>query len=497
MSQDVHASIEVSERQTEHPRYLKPVRLLRIISCHGISIGVPGTAHHREALRARRMRNPRAAFLFFLTVAAISRAQTTSVLTIDDVVALALKGNREVKSAALGVDRAREETAALRTTRLPQFQVYALGGELLRSLSFTVPEGALGTYPATGPIPGPNVNVTAPRQFAGFILGQALQPVSQLWKIHLALIVSQLNEGLAEQRLRQRRQDTARSVRELYYQIAQTQTQIESAEATEKTLVALQRETDQRLIELAALKSDSLAVRARLSQERYHLVTLRDASRTQKESLNWLLGRDLQTDFSVEVQPVTRIEEVDLAAAHSLALRQRPEIEEARLEVKKAETEVRRQRAEYIPDLSAGFTYASFPNVSFMPQNFMSAGFLLQWEPFDWGRKRHKTKSLRAAGQQSILSERDAEQKILLDVNRKFRALAEARMMLDTAALTQQSQREKLKETINRYQEKAVLLSDVLQQEGAAVQADSEYQSALSDLWKAKADFDRALGREY
>ena len=311
------------------------------------------------------------------------------------------------------------------------------------------------------------------------------------------LIVSQLNQDLAEQKLRQTRQDTARSVRELYYQIAQTQTQIESAEATEKTLVSLQRETDKRLVELAVLQSDSLAVRARLSQQRYQLLKLRDASKTQKESFNRLLGRDLAVEFSVEVQPVTRIEEVDLAAAHSMALRQRPEIEEARLEVKRAETEVRRQHAEYIPDVGVGFTYASFPNVTFMPQNFMSTGFLLQWEPFDWGRKRHKMNSLRAATKQSLLAERDAEQQILLDVNHQFRALAEARLLLNTTALTQQSQREKLRETMNQYRERSVLLSNVLQEQGAMTQANSEYESALADLWKAKAAFDRALGSDY
>ncbi|HEY6371734.1 MAG TPA: hypothetical protein VIX37_14235, partial [Candidatus Sulfotelmatobacter sp.] len=75
-----------------------------------------------------------------LAVAAIASAQTASVLTIDDAVALALKGNSEVQSAALDVYRAKEQTASLKTTRLPQFQVYALGGELLRQVSFTVPQ---------------------------------------------------------------------------------------------------------------------------------------------------------------------------------------------------------------------------------------------------------------------------------------------------------------------------------------------------------------------
>jgi outer membrane protein len=439
----------------------------------------------------------KAAVAGLLAFAAMASAQTAPVLTIDDAVALALKGNRAVQSAALEVERATEETAALKTTRLPQFQIYALGGQLLRQVSFTVPQGALGTFAATGPIPAQDSTVTQPRQFAGFILGQALQPVSQLHKIRLSLISSQINKDLAEARLRQKRQDTARSVRELYYQLAETQTQTESTEATVKTLQALQSETEGRLVELAALKSDRLSVRARLSQQRYQLIKLRDASKTQKESFNRQLGRDLTTEFSVEVQPRPAAEEIDLALARSMALRQRPELEEARLQTRKAETEVRRQRAEYIPDISAGFTYATFPNVSFLPQHFLSAGLLLQWEPFDWGRKRHKTKALRVAVDQSILAQRDAEQQILVDVDAKFRAVAEARMLLDTTAFEQEAQREKLRETANRYREKALLLSDFLQQEQSLVQADSDYRSALAAYWRAKADFDRALGRDF
>lgn len=443
------------------------------------------------------MTNTRVAIAGFLAVAAIASAQPASVLTIDDAVALALKGNREVQSAALEVDRARAETAALSTKRLPQFQIYALGGVPLTRATASVPEGALGTYPGTGPIPGPNVSVTTARQLSGVMVGQTLQPLSQLWKIHLDLISSRIREDLAQQRLGQKRQETAQSVRQLYDQVAQTQAQIESVEAEEKTLVELQVETDRKLGELAVLKSDTLDVRARLSRQRYQLLKLRDSSKTQKESFNRLLGRDLEVEFSVELEPLPAADEIDLAAAQKLALRRRPEIQEARLQTKKAETEVRRERAEYIPDISAGFTYAAFPNVSFLPQNFAIAGFVLQWQPFDWGEKRQKTRSLRDAAQQATLAERDTEQQILLDVNSKFRALAEARMLLDTTALTQQERRERLAETMNQYREKAVLLSGALQQEAATIQADSEYQSALAAFWKAKADFDRALGREY
>src|SRR5262252_4909191 len=388
------------------------------------------------------MKRTRIVVANLLVVVAIAQGQTAPILTLDNAVVLALKGNRQVQSNALDVNRAREETAAAKTNRLPQFSLYLLGGEALRPISFTIPQGALGFYPATGPIPAKNSDVTTPQQFTALIFAQASQPLSQLWKVHLALMSSQISESLARERLRQQRQDTAQSVRDLYYQIAQTQTQIESGQAMEKYLVELQGETDRNLAQLAALKGDSLAVRAKLSQQRYQLVNLRDTIQTQKESFNRLLGRDLEAEFSVEVEPLPRADEIELASARELALQQRPEIQQARLQTKKAETEVRRQRAEYIPDVSATFTYASLPNVSFAPQNVLNAGFLLQWQPFDWGQKRHKTESLRDAVKQAALTERDAEQLVVLDVNAKFRALSESRALLDTSALAQEAERE-------------------------------------------------------
>ena len=424
-------------------------------------------------------------------------AQTASlpVLTIDDAVAVAMKGNRRVQSSILDVSRAGEATADVKTERLPHFQVYFLAGEALNSINFKIPQGALGTYQSTGPIPGQTSNISTPQTFTGFVLGQATQPLSQLWKVHLAILESKIGEELAQERLRRQWQDTAHSIRDLYYQIAQTQAQVASAEANIKYLVDLQSETDRNLAEQTALKGDSLAVKAKLSQQRYQLLTLRDSLETQKESLNQLLGRDLNSEFSVEAQPLPADAEIDIAVARREALNQRAEIREARIQSRKAEVEVRRQRAEYIPDFSANVTYLSAPNVSFLPQNVSIAGFVLQWQPFDWGQKRHKIESLKDSVKQTALTEQDAEQLVMVDVKAKFRKLAEARALLDTITLTQEAEREKMRVVTNRYGQKAALLSDILQQEAAVAQADADYQKALAAFWSAKASFDYALGR--
>jgi outer membrane protein len=428
-----------------------------------------------------------------LVACLLSKAQ---VLTLNDAVALAVKENRNVQISALDVAKAGEATEATKTARLPQFNAYILGGESLTPIDFTIPRGALGVYPPTGPIPAQNATISTPQNFNALIYASAAQPVTQQRKIGLAIRESRVGEEMAEEGLRQKKQDTAHQVKEAYYQIVQTQTQISSAQESLKYLTELAALTERNLAEQTVLKSDSLSVKAKLSNQRYQLLVLQDTLASQKEALNRLLGRDLATDFSVEEQPMPSAEELDLAAARREAAEKRSEIREARLQTKKTELDIRREHAEYLPDISVQLSYISLPNISFAPKNILSAGFLLQWQPFDWGQKKHKIEELKSASKQAVLSAQDAEQQVLLDVNQKFRKLMETRALLDTQAAVQETEREKLRVMMNQYQQKAALLADLLQQQALVAQADNQYQQALAGFWTAKAGFDHAVGRD-
>jgi outer membrane protein TolC len=120
----------------------------------------------------------------------------------------------------------------------------------------------------------------------------------------------------------------------------------------------------------------------------------------------------------------------------------------------------------------------------------------LQWQPFDWGLKKHKIEELKSSSKQAALTAQDAEQQVLLDVNQKFRKLMETRALLDTQAAVQETEREKLRVMMNQYQQKSALLADLLQQQALVAQADNQYQQALAGFWTAKAGFDHAVGRD-
>jgi outer membrane protein TolC len=322
----------------------------------------------------------------------------------------------------------------------------------------------------------------------------AAQPLTQLYKVKLAVQESRLGTDLAHESVRAQQQETRRQVKEAYYQVAQLQSQVEGAKSAVQALIALSTITERRLIAQTVLSSDSLTVKAKLKQARYHLLTLQDAFDLQKQSLNRLLGRGLGTQFTVEMQPVEDIADLDLEIARKQALEQRPEVREARLQTKSAQLDVRRERVEYIPDLSLQVSYMSFQNVNFLPQNAGNVGFLFQWQPFDWGYKKHKIRELKAVSEQKALTEQDAEQQVLLDVDDKFRKLAEARVLLDAQTDERQAEQAKLREVTNRYTQQTALLPDLLQQQSAVSQADAQYQQALAGFWTSHAEFEKAIG---
>jgi outer membrane protein TolC len=440
--------------------------------------------------------------VFLLLVASTCPAQEAdqaappAVLTLDEAIHTALKENVQVKTDLLDLFKAQQATAELGATRLPQLNAAVLSGIALNEIHFIIPEGAIGNVPGIGPLPAKNRDFSEPRHVTALIHGSAVQPLSQLYKIGLGMHASRIGEALAQESLRLKRQQTVEQVRDSYGELVETQVQLEAAESSLRALNELEQLTERRLAEEAVLKSDLLAVRASAGKARYQVMVLRDAMQTRKEAFNRLLGRDIRTMFTVEALPAAAREELDLETARRKALDQRPEVRQAALQMEKAEMDVRRERAEYLPDLSVQLSYLSFANINFAPQNLTSAGLFFEWDPFDWRQKHHKIEQLKSAARQAALASTDAGQQVLIDVDAQFRNLDEARALVDAQSAARDAEQEKLRVVMERFGQKAALTADVLQQQAALAEANSNLAQAISGFWRAEAAFHRALGEE-
>ncbi|MGC2110178.1 MAG: TolC family protein [Candidatus Korobacteraceae bacterium] len=429
-------------------------------------------------------------------LAAQENSSSLELLTVDDAVKLALANNRYLKIVTLNLDSSKDKLEAAKTHRLPSFGIYTFASQLLTPINFVVPAGQFGTFPGIGPIPATNSNITTPSQPSAYIFATASQPLLTLYKINLHVHGEELSVQQATQEIREERNTIVNQVRQAYYSIVEIQNVIEATEASIKQYEELDRITQEYVAEKVVLQSDSLEVKAKLADEKLKLLQAQDKLQTAKETLNDLLGRDLNVDFrATEDKQLSPLEE-DLKAAQAMALAQNPTVKEAEIKIQQADNVRRLAKSEYIPDLAASFHYLSPFGVNFVPTNVMGLGIELNWEPFDWGRRRDVVNEKTVAVEQSKLNLTQTQSNVLIDVDKEFRALQEARMAVDVAGAQQEASRMKLQEVTDQYSQKTKLLRDVLQQQAAVEKANADYNEAIASFWTAKANFQKAVGED-
>ncbi len=232
-----------------------------------------------------------------IDAAAQEAPDSTDALTVDQAVQLALANNRNLKIVSLSLDSSKQKLLADKTKRLPAFNTYVFASQLLEPISFTVQAGQFGSYPGIGPIPATNTNITTPSQPRRTSSPPPLSRSSRFTRSTCTFTDrscrwSRPRKGCARSESR-----LSTMCAQAYYSIVEIQNAIAACEASIKQYKELDRITAQYVAEQVALKSENLEVKAKLADEQYKLLQYQDKLASAKESLNNLLGRDINTQF--------------------------------------------------------------------------------------------------------------------------------------------------------------------------------------------------------
>jgi outer membrane protein len=433
----------------------------------------------------------------FLSAASFAQDDSASapLLTLTEAIQIAIANNRPLQISSLEVNKSKWQVASAKTKRLPIINTYLFASGALNSPAFTFPKGLFGQVNNL-PNPSKDVSVSLSQGITGNAYVQIAQPITQLYKVHLYVREQELSQDYAGQQYQAARQNVVSDVKQAYYAVLETESALDSAQATVKQYQETDRISLEYVSQQVVLKSESLEVKAKLAQSQYQVVQLNDNLETQKEHLNDLLGRDLETPFRTEQVPAETLAEADLKVAQQTALHQRPEIKEAEINVQKADYDRKLAKAQYIPDVSAAFHYLTPINTEILPQNIAAAGLEFSWDPFDWGQRRDEVKQKKITLDQSEVQLKQTQSQVLLDVNNHFRKLAESRQLLSVAQAGRDASNEKLREVNDKFKQQNVLLRDVLQQQASVANSEHDYEQALLSFWSAKAEFEKALGEE-
>src|SRR5215469_10253962 len=225
-----------------------------------------------------------------LLMAAGSLSAQERELPLSEAIQIALSNNRNANIAKLDIRKAEWQLASTKTKRYPSITTYLFASGNLTTPTFTFKQGIFGTVDGK-PNPDKDTKINLSSGVTGYTIDEVAQPITQLYKVGLAIQEQRLEIDLSRYKYEGKRQSIAADVKQAYYAILQTESALDAAEAQVKQYQETDRVVQDYLAQQSVLKSSSLDVKAKLAQAQYQVVQLNNTLQTQKERLNSLLGR--------------------------------------------------------------------------------------------------------------------------------------------------------------------------------------------------------------
>jgi len=430
-----------------------------------------------------------------LTLPAALHAGDGPVITLEEAIALALLDNPSVENASLDVDRAGTQIGVARADYFPQMKAKLHTMRNLITQSYTFEQGALGNFPATGPIPANDTEIESSGSWSSSVGLTVTQSLTGLYSVSLEVEALSIQERIAAEDLRLELQTTAQQVKQQYYQVLATESALQDSQASIALYESLVDQLTDQVAEQTALLYQLLDAEAELAQARSQALQQTNDIASQKEQLNNLMGRPTQESFQVTGAFVPPVVDVDGEIARALALAQRPEMRQAELNIALAEKQVAIDRFDYAPDVDLMLDYTR-NNSSFLPDESLYVGLVLSWEFYDWGRRSATLAGDRISVAQAMNDLTGTRASVIADVNSSLRDIENALVAVEAARMARQASEEKLRVTRNRYDEQVALLSDLFDAKEDLASANDNYIEAVLDAHEAQAALARAMGEQ-
>ena len=247
-------------------------------------------------------------------------------------------------------------------------------------------------------------------------------------------------------------------------------------------------------------KNDLLQTQVQMAQARQNLTKAEVELAIAKAAFNTLLRRDVDMEVKLEDMLEYRPMEVTFEECLAKARKNRPELKEAELNVKRAENEVKLARSQYFPTLGFSGNYERVgddPGVSgsrFEDKDSWNITAYARWTFWQWGKKRQLVREKETRLVQAEDARVQVEDGISLEVKDAHLRLREAREKIEVAKTAIAQAEENYRMNFERYKEQVATSTDVLDAQTLLTQARSNYYNALSDFNIARANLERAMG---
>jgi outer membrane protein len=248
-------------------------------------------------------------------------------------------------------------------------------------------------------------------------------------------------------------------------------------------------------------KNDVLQAEVNLANARQSLVKAENDVATAKASFNILLRREINTPLEVVDILAYKPFPLGFDAALEEALRERPEIKAAQLNVDQAKENVKVARSGFFPTINLLGNYDRFSDDVGLNGDIKNERWTIQalatFTLWNWGNTVFKVGENKVKVNQAEDSKSQLIDSITLEVRDDYLNMLVAEKNLNVAEKSIEQAEENLRMNEERYKYQVATQTDVINAVTLLAQARVNYYGALSDFNVAKAQLERAMGRMY
>jgi multidrug efflux pump subunit AcrB/outer membrane protein TolC len=439
-------------------------------------------------------RAPVAALLALFLVGAAARAESRR-MTLDEAMTLARGQNSIVKIAQLKVKEQQKKRDAVHANVFPQI---TNDSNVLYNSSFqqiTIPRGFLGSIPPLGTFPAEDLSLPQGSNAFGLMMTTIGQPLTQQVKIRAGTRAAEQDIRIAEQDRRRAENEIGLKAQEAFFGILIYGRRIEAARRKLAAAEEARREARDTVETGAALEVKALEAEARQLEQGNALLAAEQQLVDLRVEFNDLLGLPLETELELVAPEAPVAEVAPLDALAGEAMERNPEVKAAEATVSKARHGVAAARAEYLPEISAFFTYAFQNGVPLLPSNNAAVGGKMSFNLFDWGKRAAVVGERQALLGQAEENLRRLQNRVRIEVE-KGRRKVERMVDLNRVAERAVAVRREARRIYGDQVELGVATAVALRQaEAALAESESQLLEAQLGLRLAVAELGRTVGR--
>lgn len=424
-------------------------------------------------------------------------AQDTLVLSLPQVIEIALDENPMIKVADKEIQRVKYSQKEVKGGLLPTVSLGASYGRTLKKqkIFFNVP--GMPSNPDGFEIGQDN---TFNGMTSGLTANVALIAPA-LWS---AVKLSELDMELALENARSSRISLINEVTKAFYSVLMAQDSYEVLQKTYINTAENSRIINDKFKQGTVSEFETIRADVQLRNVGANVVAAENAMELAKLQLKMLMGINMDTPIKVFGRlvdyEVTKYD--DLLAVDTMALAENPDLKKFDIQSKQLEGALKVQKAQYLPTLTANFNYNIMSMVN--DENLFNKnhrwfpasniGLVLNIPIFEGGKKYHKQQQIKIQQEQLTRQRENLLRGLELQVNSFIRNMKNSIKLIESNKEAMRQAEKGMQISSKMYEVGAGTYLDVTNAELAYIQAGLSYNQSIFDYLKAKTDLEKVLG---